>query len=88
MVKAFDVEADDFIVKPYLPRVLCARIAAACVRRLQRKVALDRQKLEAQKAELGASAEAPDRIADRPADGAAEPAPRDEPHPAVLGGVP
>lgn len=54
IVKAFDVEADDFIVKPYLPRVLCARIRGGVrATRLQRKVALDRQKLETQKAELG-----------------------------------
>lgn len=54
IVKAFDAEADDFIVKPYLPRVLCARVRGGIrATRLQRKVALDRQKLEAQKAELG-----------------------------------
>ncbi|MDA0948143.1 MAG: HDOD domain-containing protein [Planctomycetota bacterium] len=54
IVRAFDAEADDFIVKPYLPRVLCARVRGGIrATRLQRKVALDRQKLEAQKAELG-----------------------------------
>ena len=75
--------------KPYLPRVLCARIRGGVrATRLQRKVALDRQKLETQKAELGRLnrklqiASLTDPLT------AAQPAPRDEPYPAVLGGVP
>lgn len=54
VVAAFDAGADDYVVKPFKPRVLMARVRAGeRVARLQVKVARDQRKMQEQVAELG-----------------------------------
>jgi two-component system cell cycle response regulator len=54
LVKAFDSGVDDFVAKPFLPRVLSARIKGGIrLARLQRKTESDRQTIMRQVAELG-----------------------------------
>lgn len=51
---AFDAGADDFVAKPYNPRVLMARVAAGHrMVELQRQVRLDRERRSAQVVEMG-----------------------------------
>lgn len=54
VVAAFDAGADDFVAKPYNPRVLMARVAAGHrTVELQRQVSADRAHRSAQVAEMG-----------------------------------
>lgn len=54
VVAAFDAGADDFVAKPYNPRVLMARVAAGHrMVELQRQVRLDRERRSAQVVEMG-----------------------------------
>jgi diguanylate cyclase (GGDEF)-like protein len=54
IVEAFDAGADDFVAKPYNPRVLMARMAAAHrMIELQRQVRADRDRRSSQVAEMG-----------------------------------
>jgi two-component system cell cycle response regulator len=54
LVQAFDAGVDDFVTKPFIPRVMNARIKGGIrVARLQRKTEADRQTIVRQIAELG-----------------------------------
>ncbi len=54
VVAAFDAGADDFVAKPYNPRVLMARVAAGHrMVELQRRVRADRERRYSQVAEMG-----------------------------------
>lgn len=54
VVAAFDAGADDFVAKPYNPRVLMARVAAGHrMVELQRQVRSDRERRSSQVAEMG-----------------------------------
>jgi diguanylate cyclase (GGDEF)-like protein len=54
LIEAFDAGCDDFVTKPFAPRLLTARIKGGVrVIRLQRKVDGDRITMERQMAELG-----------------------------------
>jgi len=54
LVQAFDAGVDDFVTKPFIPRVMNARIKGGIrVARLQRKTEADRQTIVRQVAELG-----------------------------------
>jgi diguanylate cyclase (GGDEF)-like protein len=54
LIEAFDAGCDDFVTKPFAPRLLTARIKGGVrVIRLQRKVDGDRVTMERQMAELG-----------------------------------
>ncbi|MCY2958779.1 MAG: diguanylate cyclase [Planctomycetota bacterium] len=54
VVAAFDAGADDFVAKPYNPRVLMARVAAGRrMLELQHRIRLDRERRATQVAELG-----------------------------------
>ncbi len=54
LVAAFDAGVDDFVTKPFLPRVLSARIKGGIrLARLQRKTEADKQTIMRQVAELG-----------------------------------
>lgn len=54
LVQAFDAGVDDFVTKPFIPRVMSARIKGGIrVARLQRKTEADRQTIVRQIAELG-----------------------------------
>lgn len=54
LVRAFDAGVDDFVTKPFMPRVLSSRIKGGIrIAKLQRKVEVDRQTIMRQVAELG-----------------------------------
>lgn len=54
LVRAFDSGVDDFVVKPFIPRLLAARIKGGVrLAQLQRKIERDRQTMLKQVAELG-----------------------------------
>lgn len=53
-VEAFNAGADDYVIKPFRPRILAARVRAGMrVIKLQERVAADRRKMQEQVAELG-----------------------------------
>ncbi|MEZ6015139.1 MAG: diguanylate cyclase [Planctomycetota bacterium] len=54
LVRAFDAGVDDFIAKPFIPRVMSARIKGGIrLAKLQRKTEFDKQTIMRQVAELG-----------------------------------